>query len=78
VTLTGSGLTPQASGFQAGQLGEEINLQLDGDPSDVVLESGVPGRSWVTVTWIVTGTGDATLEFVSQKGGVMRRGVAVR
>lgn len=76
--VTISGVTAQASGFQAGDLGEEIDLQLDGDPSDVILESGVPGRSWVTVTWIVTGTGEATLEFVSEKGGTHRTTVQVR
>jgi hypothetical protein len=38
----------------------------------------VQGRSGVSVTWIVTGSGSVNLEYTSEKGGTHRRQVALR
>jgi hypothetical protein len=76
--LSGGGITPQASGVAAGDLGDELDLQLDGDPARIELPQGVPGRAGRTATWIVSGSGEATIEFRSQKGGTHRATVQVR
>jgi hypothetical protein len=72
-----SGPTVQAGGVTTGQLGEAMALQA-AEPNRVVLRSGIAGRSRVSVTWIVTGTGTATLEYTSVKGGTHRTTVTLK
>jgi hypothetical protein len=67
----------QAGGTTTGELRDRVTLQ-EQTPERLVLPSGAQGRSTVSVTWIVTGTGTATLEYRSQKGGTHRRTVQVR
>lgn len=75
--ISGGGLRVQAGGFTTGELSNEIQLQ-ERNPERIEVKSGVAGRSSLSVTWIVTGTGTATLEYSSQKGGTHRRQVQIR
>jgi hypothetical protein len=75
--ISGSGVRVQAGGLTAGELNNEIRLQ-EKNPSAIELKSGVAGRSGVSVTWIVTGSGNVELEYRSEKGGVHRRQVPLR
>jgi hypothetical protein len=75
--LTISGVTVQAGGLTTGELSRELRMQ-ERNPERIELRSGVQGRSSVSVTWIVSGTGTANLEFRSEKGGVHRKAVPLR
>jgi hypothetical protein len=72
-----TGARTQAGGFTIGELRDQIRLQ-EKNPARIEVASGVPGRSGVSVTWIVTGTGNVDLEYRSQKGGTLRRQVPLR
>lgn len=76
-SISGTGLRVQAGGLTSGELRDQVRLQ-ERTPERIVLNSGVQGRSTLSVTWIVSGTGTATLEYRSQKGGTHRRTVQVR
>jgi len=73
-----SGVTAHVGGFPAGQLRDEINPQNGVDPAVVEIPSGIPGISTMRVTWIVSGSGSATIEFTSDKGGTHRTTVQLR
>lgn len=70
-SISGSELTVQAGGFTTGEMDSAMDV-VDGDPARIRNESGVLGHSSVSVTWIVSGSGTATLEYESMKGGVHR------
>lgn len=72
-----SGATVQAGGFTTGQLNDQIDLQEE-NPARIEVSSGVQGRSGVSVTWIVTGSGNVQLQYSSQKGGEHTRTVPLR
>lgn len=72
-----SGATVHVGGFTAGALGEEIRM-VERNPERIEVSSGVQGFSEVSVTWIVSGSGSVTLEYVSPKGGTHRRTVPLR
>lgn len=72
-----SGPTVQAGGFTEGTFGDEIGLQ-DHDPATIRVSSGVPGFGEMAVTWIVTGSGEAVVEYRSEKGGNHRTTVQLR
>jgi hypothetical protein len=76
-SISGSGARVQAGGFTSGELSNLITLQ-ERTPERIEVKSGIPGRSGVSVTWIVTGSGSVNLEYASQKGGVQRRSVPLR
>ncbi|MBR9989162.1 MAG: peptidase M14 [Gemmatimonadetes bacterium] len=76
-SIRGGSVRVQAGGFTTGELSNEIRLQ-DSEPSVIQVSSGVPGRSGLSVTWIVTGSGSATIEYRSQKGGTHTRQVQLR
>jgi len=76
-SISGNGVRVQAGGFTAGELRDQINLQ-ERTPDRIELKSGVAGHSGVSVTWIVTGSGNVNLEFTSPKGGTHRRSVPLR
>jgi hypothetical protein len=75
--VTIAGPTVQAGGVTTGEFGEALRPQ-ETDAARIVLSSGIPGRGRVSVTWIVTGTGEATLEYESVKGGTHRTTVMLR
>jgi hypothetical protein len=75
--ILGDGLTVQAGGFTSGELGDRIDL-VDRNPRAIPVMGGVQGHSGVAVTWIVTGSGSATIEYASQKGGTHRTTVQLR
>jgi hypothetical protein len=75
--LAGSNVTVQAGGFTAGQLNDEIR-PVERRPEEIMVESGVLGLSEVSVTWIVSGSGTATIEYESMKGGTRRTTVELR
>jgi hypothetical protein len=75
--ISGNGVRVQAGGFTTGELSNQINLQ-ERTPERIEVKSGVPGRAGVSVTWIVTGSGNVNLEYTSQKGGTHRRSVPLR
>lgn len=72
-----SGATVQAGGFTTGELSNQIRMQED-NPARIEVASGVQGRSGVSVTWIVTGSGNVQLRYSSQKGGEHMRTVPLR
>jgi hypothetical protein len=72
-----AGPTVQAGGRTTGVFGETMDAQAT-DPARVVLPSGIPGMNRVSVTWIVTGTGTATIEYTSVKGGTHTTSVILR
>jgi hypothetical protein len=76
-SISGSGVRVQVGGLTTGELNDQINMR-ERNPERIELRSGVPGRSGVSVTWIVTGTGNVNLEYRSEKGGVHRRTVQLR
>jgi hypothetical protein len=76
-SLSGNGVRVQAGGFTAGELHDQIQLQ-ERTPERIEVKSGIPGRSGVSVTWIVTGTGSVNLEYTSPKGGTHSRSVPLR
>jgi hypothetical protein len=75
--IRGGNLTVQAGGFTSGELGNEIRM-VDRDPGNIAVSSGVQGHGGVSVTWIVTGSGSATIEYTSDKGGTHRATVQLR
>ncbi len=75
--ISGNNLEAQVGGFTSGQLNDEIAI-ADGPPAEIMVESGVLGLSTVSVTWIVTGSGSATIEYESMKGGVHRTTVQLQ
>jgi hypothetical protein len=76
-SIAGSGVRVQAGGMTTGELSNEVSLQ-EKRPERLELKSGVQGRSTLSATWIVTGTGRVELVYASQKGGVLRRQVELR
>jgi hypothetical protein len=70
--ISGSGVRVQAGGFTTGELSNQVTLQ-ERNPERIEVKSGIQGRSGVSVTWIVTGSGSVNLEYASQKGGLQRR-----
>ena len=75
--VRGGNLTVQAGGFTSGELRNEIRM-VERDPGNIVVSSGVQGHGGVSVTWIVTGSGSATIEYTSDKGGTHRTTVQLR
>lgn len=75
--IGGSNVTVQAGGFTTGEFGDRIDLVGD-RPAEIPVPAGVQGHDRVSVTWIVTGSGDATVEYESQKGGTHRVTVPLR
>jgi hypothetical protein len=73
-----SGVTAHVGGFPTGQLRDEIDPQNGSDPAVIEVPSGIPGISTMRVTWIVSGSGQATIEFTSDKGGTHRTTVDLR
>ena len=76
-SIRGGNVRVQAGGFTAGELSNEIDLQ-EKDPAEIRVNGGVPGRSSVSVTWIVTGNGVAEIAYRSEKGGTHTREVQLR
>jgi hypothetical protein len=76
-SISGSNVRVQAGGFTTGELSDQIRLQ-DNDPNSIVVNGGVQGRTSLSVTWIITGSGTANIEYRSQKGGVHSRQVQLR
>ncbi len=75
--ISGNGLTVQAGGMTSGQLRDQIDL-VERSPQAILISSGVQGHSTVSVTWIVSGTGTANIEYTSDKGGTHRTTVNLR
>ncbi len=78
IRISGNGVTAHVGGFPSGQLRSEIRRAPGFDPAVVELTSGVPGIATLEVTWIVSGTGQATVEYTSDKGGTHRITVPLR
>ncbi|HSJ33371.1 MAG TPA: M14 family metallopeptidase [Longimicrobiales bacterium] len=76
-SIRGGNVRVQAGGFTAGELSTEIELQ-EKDPAEIRVNGGVPGRSSLSVTWIVTGNGAAEIAYRSEKGGTHTRQVQLR
>jgi len=76
--ISGSGLTVHVGGVPSGALQSEITPSSGADPSEVLFPSGVAGLSSQRATWIVSGSGTATLEYQSDKGGLHRTTVQLR
>lgn len=76
-SIRGGNVRVQAGGFTAGELSTEIDLQEE-DPAEIRVNGGVPGRSSLSVTWIVTGNGAAEIAYRSEKGGTHTRQVQLR
>ncbi|HSJ23326.1 MAG TPA: M14 family metallopeptidase [Longimicrobiales bacterium] len=76
-SISGNGARVQAGGFTTGELNNQIRMQ-ERNPQRIEVTSGVPGHAGVSVTWIVTGSGNVELEYTSQKGGTHRRTVPLR
>jgi hypothetical protein len=76
-TLEGRNVEVTLGGFVAGQFGELLQ-PVEKNPARIVLESGIDGLTTVTVRWIVTGSGQVTLTYESQKGGTVSRTVDLR
>lgn len=76
-SIRGGNVRVQAGGFTAGELSTEIDLQ-EKDPAEIRVNGGVPGRSSLSVTWIVTGNGAAEIAYRSEKGGTHTRQVQLR
>lgn len=75
--LSGPDVTVQAGGFAGGRLGDDLN-PVERAPAEIPVTAGVQGHSGVTVSWIVTGRGSATIEYESMKGGTHRTTVELR
>jgi len=75
--ISGSNVTVQVGGFTTGELRDRIDM-VGGHPGEIPVPSGVQGHDGVSVTWIVTGSGSATIEYQSQKGGTHRTAVQLR
>jgi hypothetical protein len=76
-SISGNGVRIQAGGFTSGELGNQLQLQ-EKNPERIEVRSGVQGRSTLSVTWIVTGSGSVNLEYASEKGGTHRRQAQLR
>ena len=76
-SIRGGNVRVQAGGLTSGELANEVDLQ-ERNPHAIEVSSGVPGRSFLSVTWIVTGSGTATISYVSEKGGTHTRNVQLR
>lgn len=76
-SIRGGNVRVQAGGFTAGELSTEMDLQ-EKDPAEIRVSGGVPGRSSLSVTWIVTGNGAAEISYRSEKGGTHSREVQLR
>jgi hypothetical protein len=57
-----------AAGFVADRWRPERIDLVDGDPSSVALERGVPGEGELTLRWILSGSGAATVGWSGEKG----------
>jgi len=77
-SIEGRGLAVHVGGFPSGQLRNEIQDARQPNPAVLPIASGVPGLSTVTATWIVSGSGTATLVYRSDKGGIHRTTVELR
>jgi hypothetical protein len=75
--IRGSNVTVQAGGLTSGELQNEIRM-VERNPEDLVISGGVQGHTGVSVTWIVTGSGSATIGCSSDKGGTHRTTVQLR
>jgi hypothetical protein len=75
--ISGGNVRVQAGGFTTGELSNEIELQED-NPDMIQVNGGVQGRSDLSVTWIVTGSGTASIAYRSQKGGTHTRDIQLR
>lgn len=56
-----------AAGYLRDPLHPERLDLIDGDPTSIALESGVPGKGEVTVRYILSGEGKLTLGYVGEK-----------
>ena len=75
--ISGGNVTVQVGGFTSGELGNELR-PVDRNPQEIHVAGGVMGHSDVSVTWIVSGSGTATIEYESMKGGTHRTTVQLR
>jgi len=75
--IRGNNVSVQAGGFTSGELRNEMRM-VERNPAEIPVTSGVQGHSGVSVTWIVTGSGSATIEYASDKGGMNRTTVQLR
>jgi hypothetical protein len=75
--IRGNNVTVQAGGFTSGELRNELRV-VERDPANIAVNSGVQGHAGVSVTWIVSGSGSATIEYTSDKGGTHRTTVQLR
>ena len=76
-SIRGDNVRVQAGGFTSGELDSELELQ-ERNPQAIQVNGGVQGRSFLSVTWIVSGSGNATISYESQKGGTHTRNVQLR
>lgn len=75
-SISGNGIEVHVGGFTSGQFNDEIRMQ-EREPESIQVNSGVDGQSFLSVTWIVTGRGTATIEYSSQKAGTLRTEVRI-
>ena len=75
--IRGDNITVLDGGFTTGELRNQIR-RVERDPHDIPVTGGVEGHSGVSVTWIVSGSGSATIEYTSDKGGTHRTTVQLR
>ena len=75
--ISGNNVTVQAGGFTSGELRDELN-PVERNPEEIMVTQGVLGHDGVSVTWIVSGSGQATIEYSSMKGGTHRTTVELR
>lgn len=72
ISLSGPDLAVVAGGILLNRDTGEVQA-VENEPGRIRLESGVPGESLVRVRWFVRGKGEATVTYLSQKGGTLTK-----
>ncbi len=76
LSLSGEGLSVLGGGILLDEDTGRVEPE-ERDPGSIRLPEGVRGESSVKARWFVRGKGEATLRFVSQKGGTIERVVTL-
>jgi hypothetical protein len=77
LSLSGEGLDMVAGGIVTNRDTDEVQ-PVERNPGRILLEDGVRGEATVRVRWFVRGRGEATVRFVSQKGGTLTKVVTLK
>ncbi len=76
-SIEGEDLTVEVGGFVSGVLQDEIET-VERRPARIAVERGIDGMGSVSVSWIVTGSGEISVTYKSTKGGMVTRTVELR